>query len=710
MIHEREHDRSHGSADAHRSDLEPTPARTTRSSQLDAPAHPIASGLIQRKAADDDAALDGSRARDLVAAAASSSGAPLQSELRGRLESSLRADLSSVRVHTGAESAAAASAVGAVAYTTGQNIHFGAGKYDPDSPAGQSLIAHEVAHTVQQRGVSADVRQDKLEVSSPGDAHEIEAEAFAQSFVAGDTATVTPVTASSVSRMVISRAPPNAAPAPGGSGQQGAFTPVIANQPGATSLQIGQDTVSNLNVGNAKEAPSGTTYLWTSPGETRASPVAVVGIDNATSAHAKMKLRGRSPGSSTVPAHLDVKAGDGSALGTSDDPAGSFTVVAPGGNWELTGDPNASGVINWDGFTKGQKIRAKLNLQNVTDAQVASPLSVTVQGAGVFTQGEQKVDKTSIQVELVAATVGSAHMKVGVGIGDWEGPASPNISASVEMDKQEFINACSGTHIHLDLVFTKAESALIKTGQAYTQAWQTHTSYLKAEQQVRDMAQQLTVGAALAFLPGGAGGVVGGILKKAGGGDFIVDGVKDLAKFGLRQAGGAAAGPAHGGGASGLSAFPTDPVLWKENAKQRMLEEKAKALEFIDGWVNKARKDDPSFSRNFDPAQAVESSLKTDLGEVPDGGAAGFEKAMWVVWLGRYAYLLETHKEVDPNPFDHPGGTNPGTRSQASVVDNVSKKIAEHCKSLGLDVEQYGNKAQRQREADTYNDQNKDYR
>ncbi len=98
--------------------------------------------------------------------AASSSGSALPAHLQRQFEGSLGADLSSVRVHTGSESAEAAHAVGAKAYTVGQDIHFAAGKYQPDDAFGMHLLAHEVAHTVQQSG-GAQRRQNKLEVSAP---------------------------------------------------------------------------------------------------------------------------------------------------------------------------------------------------------------------------------------------------------------------------------------------------------------------------------------------------------------------------------------------------------------------------------------------------------------------------------------------------------------------------------------------------------------
>jgi hypothetical protein len=119
-----------------------------------------------------------------LARAQESSGAPLPDDARLKFESCLDTDLTGVRVHTGGESAAAAKAVGARAYAVGQDIHFGAGQYAPGSDAGQHLLAHEVAHTVQQAG-AAPQRQAKLEVSAPGDASEHEADRAADAMVSG---------------------------------------------------------------------------------------------------------------------------------------------------------------------------------------------------------------------------------------------------------------------------------------------------------------------------------------------------------------------------------------------------------------------------------------------------------------------------------------------------------------------------------------------
>ena len=76
-------------------------------------------------------------------------GAPLPGGVRSRMEPRLDADLSSVRVHTGGESAQAATSLGARAFTVGSDVHFGAGEFSPGSREGDKLLAHELTHVVQ---------------------------------------------------------------------------------------------------------------------------------------------------------------------------------------------------------------------------------------------------------------------------------------------------------------------------------------------------------------------------------------------------------------------------------------------------------------------------------------------------------------------------------------------------------------------------------
>lgn len=58
---------------------------------------------------------------------------------------------SRVRVHADAKAAESAKAIDALVYTVGRDVVFGAGRYMPDTPPGKALLAHELAHVVQQQ-------------------------------------------------------------------------------------------------------------------------------------------------------------------------------------------------------------------------------------------------------------------------------------------------------------------------------------------------------------------------------------------------------------------------------------------------------------------------------------------------------------------------------------------------------------------------------
>jgi Domain of unknown function (DUF4157) len=77
-------------------------------------------------------------------------GASLDSRVRGRMENAYGYDFSNVRVHTDGRAAALSSSLGARAFTVGRDVAFGASEYRPGTPSGDALIAHELAHVVQQ--------------------------------------------------------------------------------------------------------------------------------------------------------------------------------------------------------------------------------------------------------------------------------------------------------------------------------------------------------------------------------------------------------------------------------------------------------------------------------------------------------------------------------------------------------------------------------
>jgi hypothetical protein len=99
-------------------------------------------------------------------------GSSLDTGVADRFSSSL-GDLSDVRVHTDDNADRLNRSVSARAFATGTDVYFAKGEYSPGSAQGDKLIAHELAHVVQQRGAP---QGGPLTVSQPGDAMETEAD------------------------------------------------------------------------------------------------------------------------------------------------------------------------------------------------------------------------------------------------------------------------------------------------------------------------------------------------------------------------------------------------------------------------------------------------------------------------------------------------------------------------------------------------------
>ena len=131
------------------------------------------------------------------------SGRPLDGAARSFMEPRFGADFSAVRVHDDSGAAASARDVHALAYTVGQDIVFASGQYQPGTESGRHLLAHELAHTVQQRGLQ---RSGTAALPDQGPEYrrlEAEADRAADAVLAGSRAR--PL--SSVGRPVLSRTP-----------------------------------------------------------------------------------------------------------------------------------------------------------------------------------------------------------------------------------------------------------------------------------------------------------------------------------------------------------------------------------------------------------------------------------------------------------------------------------------------------------------------
>ncbi|MBT0959886.1 eCIS core domain-containing protein [Denitromonas iodatirespirans] len=99
-------------------------------------------------------------------------GEPLAPSLRAFFEPRFGHDFSRVRVHRDAAAAASAREVSAQAYTVGHHLVFATGRYAPESATGRGLLAHELAHVVQQSGAlqrSAAAPEPETRTNRPDD-------------------------------------------------------------------------------------------------------------------------------------------------------------------------------------------------------------------------------------------------------------------------------------------------------------------------------------------------------------------------------------------------------------------------------------------------------------------------------------------------------------------------------------------------------------
>jgi hypothetical protein len=117
---------------------------------------------VQREAMDEEEPLQAKQTGDLMGGMDVSgeveaqieqsrgAGQALPDGVRSNMESGFGADFGNVRIHSDSNADSLSRSVQAQAFTTGSDIFFKQGAYDPGSKSGQELLAHELTHTIQQ--------------------------------------------------------------------------------------------------------------------------------------------------------------------------------------------------------------------------------------------------------------------------------------------------------------------------------------------------------------------------------------------------------------------------------------------------------------------------------------------------------------------------------------------------------------------------------
>ena len=122
---------------------------------------------LQRKEGSIGIAGAGTAAPPIVHDVLRSSGQPLDAGTRAYMEPRFGRSFANVRIHADARAAESARSVDARAYTVGQNIVFAGGQYAPQNETGQRLLAHELAHTVQQGSEEAALQRACASATCP---------------------------------------------------------------------------------------------------------------------------------------------------------------------------------------------------------------------------------------------------------------------------------------------------------------------------------------------------------------------------------------------------------------------------------------------------------------------------------------------------------------------------------------------------------------
>ncbi len=202
-------------------------------------------------------------------------GQPLEATVRQGMEGVFGVDFSPVRIHADSEADGLNRGVAAIAFTVGSDIFFRAGFYQPQSTAGQHLLAHELTHVVQQRmgslGTSGGggASGGTMTVGAADDRHEQEAEQTAHRVVAALQARWQALTAPATSPgAALSRAhAPAVALAPAAPGIARAAAPpapradttglvcLPAPRPGAIAAVLGEIGAALLNLQPRVYAP-----------------------------------------------------------------------------------------------------------------------------------------------------------------------------------------------------------------------------------------------------------------------------------------------------------------------------------------------------------------------------------------------------------------------------------------------------------------------
>lgn len=209
-----------------------------------------------------------------------SPGQPLDQATRDFFEPRFQHDFGNVRVHSDERAAESANAMDAQAYTAGQDVVFGDGRYNSTSSSGKQLLAHELTHVVQQSnpaGSKAHAAETEAEASSAGRRMES----------GHHSLTVKHAAARSIQKQPLTPDAPRA--------DLGASaSPLMAQAIGSVTLDGFQTGKSDISGGNQAKLSKTVETMWTLLKQYPASKIHVIGYTDAVGQESDNQALGQS--------------------------------------------------------------------------------------------------------------------------------------------------------------------------------------------------------------------------------------------------------------------------------------------------------------------------------------------------------------------------------------------------------------------------------
>ena len=208
----------------------------------------------QRKSNDSDPPQFNSAEVQALEYVQQNEGQPLDAAARDQVTPLAGHDFGKIRIFSDSQAANMANGIGARAYTVDQNIVFNQGEFDPTSTDGRFVLAHELAHTIQNQ---KSVGSKNQSINPSNDASETEANTFAAGVSLGMPTAIQAAPAAAISRFPSSEPVPQVIQPQAPLGAGGSSSPAAISDPWAAaaphdlSFKLGKHSFSNLDAQTA---------------------------------------------------------------------------------------------------------------------------------------------------------------------------------------------------------------------------------------------------------------------------------------------------------------------------------------------------------------------------------------------------------------------------------------------------------------------------